>query len=94
MAIGNQTTYSVTSLNAEMGTVAVNFHNAADHAQDFFERIRGLGVQGLKDIGFDPVIAQTFFDTANLMNTAALVWFGQAAQTPASNFDDATAKAR
>jgi hypothetical protein len=94
MPIGNQATYSTTSLNNEIAQVAINFHNAADHAQDFFERINALGVAGLIAIGFDTATADKFFTLANQMNTAAMVWFGDAAQTPPFNFDDASAAAR
>lgn len=94
MAIGNQTTQSLSSLNAEIGQVATDMHNVNNNAREFFERVNAMGVQGLKDIGFAPADAQSFFDVANYMNTSAGVWFGLLAQTPAFPFDDATAKAR
>lgn len=94
MPIGNQASYSTNSLNTEIAQVAVNFHNAADHAQDFFERVNALGVNGLQAIGFDAPTANAFFTLANEMNTAALIWFGQAIQDPAFNYDNASAAAR
>jgi len=94
MAIGNQTLYSVTSLNAELGQVALEMHSANDHAADFFERINKLGVAGLQAIGFDGPTATAFFTLANQMNTAAFVWFGTANQPVAFPYDDASAAAR
>ncbi len=94
MAIGNQASYSTASLNAEMAQVAVNLHNANDHAEDFFSRVNALGVAGLKAIGFDDATANAFFTLANQMNTAALVWFGQATQPALFNYDNASAAAR
>jgi hypothetical protein len=94
MAIGNQTTYSVTSLNAELGDVAVGMHNANSRANDFFERINKLGVAGLKNIGFDDATANAFFAAAGQLNDAYLLWVGQLVKSPAFNFDDATAAAR
>jgi len=94
MALGNQASYSTNSLNGELATVAVNLHNANDHAEDFFARINKLGVVGLKNIGFDDATANAFFTLANQMNTAALVWFGNIAQPVAFPYDDASAAAR
>jgi hypothetical protein len=94
MPIGNQAGYSTASLNAELAQVAVNFHNAADHAEDFFQRINSLGVAGLKAIGFDDTTANAFFTLANQMNTAAMVWFGTATQPGMFNYDNASAAAR
>jgi hypothetical protein len=94
MPIGNQAGYSTSSLNTEIATVAVNFHNAADHAQDFFERVNKLGTAGLIAIGFDAPTATLFFTLANQMSTAANVWFGSANQPVAFPYDDASAAAR
>ena len=94
MAIGNQTTYSVTSLNAELAQVAMDMHNANDHAIDFFERINKLGTAGLQNIGFDAPTATAFFTLANQMNTAGQVWNGAATQAALFNYDDASAAAR
>jgi hypothetical protein len=94
MAIGNQVNLGTSELNTEIAHVAIEFHNAAQHAKEFFERINSLGVAGLQNIGFTANDAQTFFDTSNQMNTAAGVWYGTLAQNPAFNFDDATAKVR
>jgi hypothetical protein len=94
MAIGNQTSYSITSLNTELGQVAVEMHNANNHANDFFERINKLGVAGLKNIGFDDATANAFFATTGQLNDAYLLWIGQIVKNPAFNFDDATAVAR
>lgn len=96
MAIGNQASYSTSSLNTEIAQVASNFHNAADHAIDFFERINALGVSGLQGIGFDSATAAAFFTLANQMNTAALIWMGQITQSQYQtfNYDNASAAAR
>lgn len=94
MSIGNQAGYSITSLNAEIANVAVNFHNSADHAQDFFERINALGVVGLKAIGFSEADANNYYNIANTMNLAALIWFGQATLPAVNNFDLASAAVR
>jgi len=94
MAIGNQASYSTSSLNTEIAQVAIDFHNAADHARDFFERVDALGVVGLKAIGFDDATANQFYTLADAMNTAAQVWFGQAKQSQIVNFDAASAAAR
>lgn len=92
--IGNQASYSITSLNTEIANVASNFHNAADHAIDFFERVNALGIAGLQTIGFDAPTATAFFTLANQMNTAALVWMGQVTQSQSFNYDNASAAAR
>jgi hypothetical protein len=94
MAIGNQTSYSVTSLNAELGQVATEMHDANSHATDFFERINKLGTAGLQAIGFSASDATAFFTLANQMNTAGFVWFGTASQPVAFPYDDASAAAR
>ena len=94
MAIGNQANYSTSSLNTEIAQVAINFHNAADHAIDFFERINALGIAGLQAIGFDAPTANAFFTLANEMNTAGQIWMGNAIQNPTFNYDNASAAAR
>jgi len=101
MPIGNQVNLSMNQLNIDIGEVAVNFHSSARAAIDFFERVNSIGVAGLANLGFDNTVvrpngktdAQNFFDTANQMNTAGLVWFGTIG-TAAFNFDDATAIVR
>jgi tetrahydromethanopterin S-methyltransferase subunit F len=94
MAIGNQTTYSMASLNAELADVAKTVEDAHLKAQEFFGRINALGVSGLTTIGFVGTDAQAFFDTANYLNTDARVYFGIATVASPFNFSDATAKAR
>lgn len=94
MPIGNQVNYSTSSLNAELGQVALEMHSANDHAADFFERVNKLGVAGLKNIGFDDPTANAFFTLANQMNTAAFVWLGTVNQPQAFPYDDASAAAR
>lgn len=94
MAIGNQASYSTSSLNSEMAQVAVDFHAAAGHAKDFFDRVNALGVAGLQALGFDAPTANAFFTLANQMNTAALIWFGQATQPQTFNYGNASAAAR
>lgn len=93
-AIGNQASYSITSLNTELAQVAVDLHNANDHAVDFFERVNKLGTAGLQAIGFDAATATAFFTLANQMNTAGQVWFGSVNQPAAFPYDDASAAAR
>ena len=94
MAIGNQATYSTSSLNSELASIAQEMHDAHSRAMDFFERVNGLGIAGLSTIGFGVTDGQNFFATANYLNTMALLWFGQATQTPSFNYDNATAIAR
>jgi hypothetical protein len=94
MAIGNQTTYSTSTLHAELGQVALDMHNANAHASDFYERINKLGVAGLKNIGMDDATANAFFAAASQLNDASRLWIGQLVKDPAFNFDDATAAAR
>lgn len=94
MAIGNQLTYSTSSLNAELADIATEMQTAHRRAREFFERINSFGITGLESIGFGPDDANAFMQTANYLNTDALVYYGQAAQTPPFNFDDACAKAR
>jgi len=94
MAIGNQTTYSIASLNAELALVANEMHDANSHAEDFFARINALGTAGLQAIGFDGPTANAFFTLANQMQTSAAIWFGNATQGSLFNFDNAAAAAR
>ncbi len=94
MAIGNQVNSSISSLNTEIAQVAIDLHNAARHAVDFFERIDARGIQGLKDIGFTDIDAESFYDISNSMNLAGLLWFGQAALPAKSDFSTTTAKVR
>lgn len=94
MAIGNQATYSTSSLNAELASIAQEMHDANARAMDFFERVNGLGIAGLTVIGFGVTDGQNFFTTANYLNTMAMLWFGQASQAASFNFDNATAIAR
>jgi hypothetical protein len=94
MAIGNQLTYSTSSLNAELAEIAQEMQDAHRKAREFFERINAFGINGLEGIGFAVDDANNFMQTANYLNTDALIYYGQAAQTPAFNFDDACAKAR
>lgn len=93
-AIGNQASYSIASLNIEIAQVATDFHNAADHAIDFFERVNALGVSGLQALGFDAPTANAFFTLANQMNTAGQVWNGAATQPAVFNYDNASSAAR
>ena len=93
-AIGNQASYSITSLNVEIAQVAVDFHNANVHGQDFFERVNALGIAGLEALGFDAPTANAFFTLANQMNTSAQIWFGLATQPAVFNYDNASAAAR
>lgn len=94
MAIGNQASYSTTSVNAELAQVATNFHNAADHAEDFFSRINKLGLTGLQSIGFDAPTATLILSLSGQMNEAARIWFGIQALANPFNYDDASAAAR
>ena len=94
MPIGNQITYSTSSLNAELGERANSTQTEMRADVDFFERINALGVAGLEAIGFSPDDAQKYFDTANALNTIAQIYFGQATQAQLFQFDNATAKAR
>lgn len=94
MAIGNQASYSTTSVNSELAQVAVNFHNAADHAQDLFERINKLGTGGLQAIGFDAATATQILSLCGQMNEAARIWFGLQNLANPFNYDDASAAAR
>ena len=94
MAIGNQSTYSTSSLNSELASIAQEMHDAHTRAMDFFNRVNALGIAGLTAIGFGVTDGQSFFATANYLNTMALLWYGQASQAQAFNFDNATAIAR
>lgn len=94
MSIGNTTTVSVSQLNTEIGEIAAQWRAVADRSQAFFGSINKLGVAGLETVGFAPADATDYFNTANGMDTLALIYFGQAAQTPAFNFDDDFAEAR
>lgn len=94
MAIGNQTTYSTTSLNSELGQHATDTQNVMRGDVEFFERINALGVTGLVAIGFSQDDAEKYYNTANYLNTIAEVYFGQATQLALFRFDDATASAR
>lgn len=94
MAIGNQVTFSTSSLNSELGQTATNSHIVMSANRELFERVNLLGISGLEAIGFSQSDAQAFIQTLGYLNTIAQVYFGTVAQNPAFNFDDAIADAR
>ena len=94
MPIGNSSSASISTLNAQIGELAVRWHDVASASQEFFGSVNKLGLAGLEAIGFTQPDAQRFLDQANSMNTSGGIWFGQLAQTPPFNFDDSTAEAR
>ncbi len=94
MPIGNQSTMSITQLNADLARNAVAMRDANHNAMVFFQGVNSLGVAGLTNIGFSPPDAQAFFDAANHMQTNGAIYYGQATQAALFNFDDSLSAAR
>ena len=88
--------YQGSDINAPLGALAAQLRAAADAILREWSYIQKLGVPGLEATPYslDPATAQATFDAYSYLSTVAKIYYGQADQTPAFNFDDALALAR
>jgi len=89
VTVGIQVTQA--SVNAQIGSLALQMRNACRAGVEFQEWILTLGASGLEALGFSSADATTALNMASYLNTMGAVFFGTAAQTPAFNFDNALA---
>ncbi|SRR5260370_739840 len=98
MAVGN--TVSVSGLNAQLGSVAVELRDAAIAAQKLWSYVASLGVDqatqtaALVTLGFLSADAATFWTKANNSFAVSQLYYGLITQAAAFNYDSALASAR
>lgn len=83
-------------VNAPLGTLAAQLRATADAIRREFSYVAKLGVAGLEAAPYSmaPADAQALFDAYNYLNTIASIYYGQATQATAFDFDDALALVR
>jgi hypothetical protein len=87
--VGNVVTAQ--SLNNQAGVLAVALRDICQACANYQQQVVKLGLAGLETAGLSPADAQALLTGASYMNTIAQVYLGTVGQTPAFNFQDATA---
>lgn len=94
MAVGYQVNNTLSSLNTQLGQAAVDLQNAANEALALFGNVNNLGTTGLEALGFSATDAANFLLYAGYLNTMAELYFGQATQATAFDYDSGLIPAR
>lgn len=91
MAIGYP--LNVNTINNGAGDLATRIRDWAIDAEKFWKPITALGtddatrIAALVALGFSQADATAMHHTVDILNTLAQIYYGNAAQTPAYNFD-------